>query len=134
MKSILVNVNNLKDQYHVDNSSSYWNAFWFWSYNVRNEQVISITEHLAHSVMSGFFCVLHIWDKLRLNIVLLLLISCIIKCNNTFKILLLLWEWEWLNGFLWIDIKPPILNKGGVWAQIINIVINTRNILLKYWI
>jgi len=26
----------------VDNTSSYWNAFWLWSYNVRNEQVIIV--------------------------------------------------------------------------------------------
>jgi len=32
-------ITNLKENYHVDNTSSYWNAFWLWSNNVRNEQV-----------------------------------------------------------------------------------------------
>jgi len=25
--------------YYVDYTSSYWNAFWFWSNHVRNEQI-----------------------------------------------------------------------------------------------
>ena len=35
---------NLKDYYYVDNTSSYRNAFWLWSNNVRNEQVIRLTK------------------------------------------------------------------------------------------
>ena len=32
--------NNIGD-YYVDNTSSYRNAFWLWSYDVRNEQIIN---------------------------------------------------------------------------------------------
>jgi|SaaInl59LU_5_DNA_1037362.scaffolds.fasta_scaffold42306_2 pyrroloquinoline quinone biosynthesis protein A len=35
---ILLTIN--KEKYYVDNTSSDWNAFWFWSNYVCNEQVI----------------------------------------------------------------------------------------------
>ena len=43
--------------YYVDNTSSYWNAFWLWSNHVRNEQIVSHlpTDLQKASQMRGFF-------------------------------------------------------------------------------
>ena len=46
-----------KDNDYVDNSSSYRNAFWFWSDNVRNEQVIIVYFTLKKAVVKQPFFV-----------------------------------------------------------------------------